>query len=400
MYQYFTERADTLEEAKQKVFSKYGPSAQIREHRTVTYGGFLGWFQKEAIEIAGYLKHDFTNPQQDRARLEEEKRKILQLAKEKNQAEEKKDDQLKAVLDEMKSLKSQLDKLPEKMQSPEVVIAKQEHPSLVRLQALLEDNEFSPPYVRMVMDRVRREFSLESLENFDLLEQSVVSWIAESIQVHEEKKTSRPRIFILVGPTGVGKTTTIAKLAAVYGLGFNGQDKLKLSMITIDNYRIGAKMQIESYGEIMGIPVTCVETFEALHQRIELDREVDMILVDTIGKSPKDFLRLAEMRQLLEACGQSSEVHLAVSATTKTKDIREIFQQFEPFGYQSVVVTKLDETSVVGNLLSLLWERGRPVSFITDGQSVPQDIQRASKVRLLKQLVGFSPDLIKKAAKE
>lgn len=400
MYQYFTERADTLEEAKNLVYTKYGPTAQIRDHRTITYGGFLGWFQKEAVEISGWLKHEISNPNSDKKRLEEEKLKILQLAREKAQAEDKKDEQLKAVLDEVKSLKTQLDKLPEKMQVPEVVVARQDHPSLLRIEALLEDNEFSPAYTRMVMDRLRKEFSLESLENFALVEAAVLGWISDHIQIYEEKRTGRPRIFILVGPTGVGKTTTIAKLAAIYGLGFNGQPKLKLSMITIDNYRIGAKMQIESYGEIMGIPVTCVETFEAMGQRIELDRDTDMILIDTIGKSPKDFVKLAEMRQLLEACGQASEVHLAVSATTKTKDIREIFQQFEPFGYQSVVLTKLDETSVVGNLLSLLWERSRPVSFLTDGQTVPQDIQRATKARLMKQLAGFSPELIKKAAKE
>jgi flagellar biosynthesis protein FlhF len=106
------------------------------------------------------------------------------------------------------------------------------------------------------------------------------------------------------------------------------------------------------------------------------------------------------MRRLLEGTGRSSEVHLAVSATTKTRDIREIFQQFEPFGYQSVVLTKLDETSVVGNLLSLLWEKQKPVSFLTDGQSVPQDIHRASKEKLLKPLVGFSPEHLKKALKE
>jgi flagellar biosynthesis protein FlhF len=106
------------------------------------------------------------------------------------------------------------------------------------------------------------------------------------------------------------------------------------------------------------------------------------------------------MRQLLEGAGRTTEVHLAVSATTKTKDLREIFQQFEPFGYQSVVLTKLDETSVVGNLLSLLWEKQKPVSFLTDGQAVPQDIQRASADRLLKPLLGFAPGQLELAGKE
>ncbi len=327
----------------------------------------------------------------EKAKLEEEKRKILAAAQAKA-AEDKKEEHIKIVLEEVKLLKKQLEELPEKLPESR---PSQEHPSLTRLTELLEDNDFSPAYIRMLLDRVKRECSMADLEDFDLLESRAVEWIAESLAIYEEQSAAKPRIFILVGPTGVGKTTTIAKLAAVYGLGVGGEKPQKLSMITIDNYRIGAKQQIESYGEIMEIPVTCVESFDALRQRVELDSQRDMILIDTIGKSPKDFLKLAEMRQLLEGCGRSSEVHLAVSATTKTKDIREIFQQFESFGYRSLVLTKLDETTVVGNLISLSWERQKPVSFYTDGQAVPQNIQRASKSFLLERLVGFRPENLK-----
>ena len=406
MYQYFTESGDSFQEAMDKIKTKYGASAQVLGHRTVTYGGFLGFFQKEGIEINGCIKHDSGAADRERAKIEEEKRRILAVAEASAQAkaqaqakaalEEKKEDQLKAVLDEVKALQEKLDKLPEKMPAPEASRAV-EHPTLAHLVAVLEDNDFSPAYIRRLVDRVRKETTVEALGDTDAVLARVRTWISEGIDVFQEKRTLKPRIFILVGPTGVGKTTTIAKLAAVYGLGFGGQERLKLSLITIDNYRIGAKMQIESYGEIMGIPVTCIESFDALKQRIELDSDKDMILIDTIGKSPKDFVKLAEMRQLLEGTGRPTEVHLAVSATTKTKDLKEIFQQFEPFGYQSVVLTKLDETSVVGNLLSLLWEKQKPVSFLTDGQSVPQDIQRASTERLMKPLLGFAPNIGKEA---
>jgi flagellar biosynthesis protein FlhF len=406
MYQYFTESGDSFQEAMDKIKTKYGASAQVLGHRTVTYGGFLGFFQKEGIEINGCIKHDSGAADRERAKIEEEKRRILAVAEANAQAkaqaqakaalEEKKEDQLKAVLDEVKALQEKLDKLPEKMPAPDLPRAT-EHPTLAHLLAVLEDNDFSPAYIRRLVDRVRKETTVDALGDTDAVLARVKTWIAEGIDVFQEKRSARPRIFILVGPTGVGKTTTIAKLAAVYGLGFGGQERLKLSLITIDNYRIGAKMQIESYGEIMGIPVTCIESYDALKQRIELDSDKDMILIDTIGKSPKDFVKLAEMRQLLEGTGRPTEVHLAVSATTKTKDLKEIFQQFEPFGYQSVVLTKLDETSVVGNLLSLLWEKQKPVSFLTDGQSVPQDIQRATTERLMKPLLGFAPNIGKEA---
>jgi len=103
-----------------------------------------------------------------------------------------------------------------------------------------------------------------------------------------------------------------------------------------------------------------VETFEDLRKTIALySQDVDLILVDTIGKSPRDNVKLAEMKQLLAACGSNAEVHLALAATTKSSDIREILQQFEPFNYRSVIVTKLDETIRIGNVVSALTERGK-----------------------------------------
>jgi len=394
MYQYFTETADTFQEAMEQIKLKYGSAAQVLGHRTVASGGFLGFFQREVIEVNGCIKHDAGAAERERAKIDEEKRKILALAEAKAaQAkaaqEDKKDDQLKAVLEGMKALEAKFEQLPAKL--PGTHDRSSDHPSIELVRAILEDNEFSPAYVRHLTDRLKKECTVEFLGDQDGVLELVRGWIADQVAVFPDRRAVKPRIFILVGPTGVGKTTTIAKLAAMYGLGFGGQPPQKLSLITIDNYRIGAKMQIETYGEIIGVPVTCVESLDAMRQRIELDSDKDLVLIDTIGKSPRDFVKLAEMRRLLEATGRPSEVHLAVSATTKTKDLREIFQQFEPFGYQSVVLTKLDETSVVGNLLSLLWEKQKPVSFLTDGQAVPQDIQRASPERLLKPLLGFAP---------
>jgi len=160
-------------------------------------------------------------------------------------------------------------------------------------------------------------------------------------------------------------------------------------ILTIDNYRIGAKQQIEIYGEIMGIPVAFAESPQDFKKYLDLYHDVDLVFVDTIGKSPKDFAKLGEMRELLRESGTGSSVHLALSATTKTSDIYEILRQFEPFNYQSVVLTKLDETTRIGNVVSVLFEKQKSISFVTDGQGVPQDIARASVVKLLTNLEGF-----------
>jgi len=120
--------------------------------------------------------------------------------------------------------------------------------------------------------------------------------------------------------------------------------------------------------------------------------EADLILVDTIGKSPRDAVKIDEMRTLLSACGDGAEVHLALSSTTKSADLKDIMTQFESFSYQSVVLTKLDETSRIGNLVSAIASRGIPLSYLTDGQTVPLDIAVASPMRLLSRLKGLEYD--------
>ena len=158
-----------------------------------------------------------------------------------------------------------------------------------------------------------------------------------------------PKILIIVGPTGVGKTTTIAKLAAIYGL----ENGTQVRLVTIDNYKIAAKKQIETYADIMQIPVSFTESKEDLEKIIRLYQDVNVILIDTIGKSPFDYDKLAEMQSILGACGSKSEIHLAISATTKIADIEEIMHQFEPFKYKAVIITKIDETSKIGNVIVL-----------------------------------------------
>jgi flagellar biosynthesis protein FlhF len=155
-------------------------------------------------------------------------------------------------------------------------------------------------------------------------------------------------------------------------------------VLTIDSYRIGALQQIQKYGEIMNIPVHPVETAADMRKQLDIHHDADFIFVDTIGKSPNDITKLAEVNQLVRSAG--GEVHLALSATTKRSDIGEILRQFEPFNYQAVVVTKLDETGSVGGIISALKEKHKSVSFVTDGQRVPQDIERAKIESFLTRL--------------
>jgi flagellar biosynthesis protein FlhF len=369
--QYFTEQGPSQSEVINRIRLKYGERAKILTHKTIRYGGFLGMFSREGIEITGYISQD---PGKIRKLdIETEKRKILESVKG--------EQTLQKVLEEIKSIKSKLD--DEATGHPEL------HPSIEKIEQILVENDFSYTFVKRIVERLKRDLSLDDLEDFRVVQDVVAEWIGESISIYRDEQKSHPRIIILVGPTGVGKTTTIAKLAAVFGLGGNGMPTKQVRMLTIDNYRIGAKKQIETYGEIMGIPVSYVETYQDLQQKMALYQDADIILIDTIGKSPKDYVKLAEMRELLDACGTQTEVYLTMSVCTKVSDIQEIMQQFEPFNYNAVVLTKLDETMRVGNIISVLNEKGKPLAYYTDGQVVPQDIEKASVMRLLMTLEGI-----------
>jgi flagellar biosynthesis protein FlhF len=384
--EYFTETAESHSKAIDKVKAKYGDAARILMHKSVRIPGLFGIFPRDGVEVQGYVQNERPAPApREKLDLEEEKRKIIAQAKS-DQAVQ----QFQQMAKDIQAIKERIESVPGAAERE-----KAEHESLRRVGELLDQNDFSAELRDALLSRARKEFSLEDLEDFFKVQDRVLEWIGELIEIYKEprREPGRPRVMALVGPTGVGKTTTIAKLAATFSVQGNGQRQPRVRIVSIDNYRIGARQQMETYAEIMRVPFSSVETFEDLRKTVDMHREdADVLLVDTIGKSPKDAVKLAEMKEILAACGPEAEPHLAMSAGTKAADMAEIMRQFEPFAYKSVVVTKLDETMHVGNIVSALKERGRSVSFLTTGQRVPVDIERATVMRFLLSLEGFRVD--------
>ncbi|MDR2210286.1 MAG: flagellar biosynthesis protein FlhF [Spirochaetaceae bacterium] len=377
---YFTEQGKTHSECLEKIRARYGSGAKVLLERTLRKGGFFGIGSYEEVEMTGTYGYA---PAPD---LETAKRQVLAAA-----GKAAPDAALQSVLKELRSLHEKLD---HRVNETPPVQGIREHPSLQRLEEDLQANDFSPAFIRGMVERARREFPLDSLDNYEDVQKRALLWIAERITLYQEPDVKKkPRIILLVGPTGVGKTTTIAKLGALYGNRTGGQWQHSVRMITLDNYRIGGKHQIEKYGEIMEIPVSAVENYETLRKTLALYREkIDFVLVDTIGKSPRNYGELGDMKAILDACPAKAEPHLCIAASTKSSDIKEILRQFEPFKYRAVIITKLDETTGTGNVISALAEEGKSISFITTGQTVPPDIERASVLSLLRNLEGFTVD--------
>ena len=188
---------------------------------------------------------------------------------------------------------------------------------------------------------------------------------------------------VLVGPTGVGKTTTIAKLAGKLSL----IDKKKVGLITVDTYRIGAVEQLKTYAEIMNIPFKVVITMKEMSEAVKSMEDCDVVLIDTTGRSSKNSMQISELRAFIEKA-EPDYISLVISSITKNRDINIILEGYKELNYNDIIITKLDETSVYGSLYNIERMSNKPIRFITTGQNVPDDIKNPSKEEIVKFIFG------------
>ncbi|MBZ4682581.1 MAG: flagellar biosynthesis protein FlhF [Fusobacteriaceae bacterium] len=185
------------------------------------------------------------------------------------------------------------------------------------------------------------------------------------------------KFLMLVGPTGVGKTTSCAKIVAN-----NWRNEKEVAFITADTYRLEAVSQIKAYANIMRVPVEVVKRPEDLIKAVEKFKDKDIVLMDTAGRSPKNREQMEELKEYVESIGSEIEVVLVMSATSKLKVLYETIEKFKYIGFSSIIFTKIDETSSVGSILTIMKKYNIPISFITTGQTVPDDIEIATKEKL------------------
>ncbi|MEB3328840.1 MAG: flagellar biosynthesis protein FlhF [Candidatus Sericytochromatia bacterium] len=190
------------------------------------------------------------------------------------------------------------------------------------------------------------------------------------------------KIVALIGPTGVGKTTTIAKLAANFAL----SRQTEMALLTIDTYRVAAIEQLKTYGDIIGLPVDVVLTPQSLKEALKTHQDKGLILIDTAGRSPYNRLHINELRSFLDV-DPRVETHLVLSATTRLADLKQIVKHFASTGVDRLIFSKTDETDILGGVVSIAHETGLPVSYVTTGQSVPDDIMVAEGPALARMLV-------------
>ncbi|MGM0488105.1 MAG: flagellar biosynthesis protein FlhF [Planctomycetota bacterium] len=258
--------------------------------------------------------------------------------------------------------------------------------SLFMLFADLIDAELSEELARELVERLRQGAAAGDIEDAVLLRARVARMIEEEIDVTGPIRVTpgERRLVALVGPTGVGKTTTIAKLAGNFHL----RDRHRIGLITVDTYRIAAVEQLRTYADIIDLPMEVVSTPREMRQAVDRLSDLDLVLLDTAGRSPRDEVKIQELKSMLVEA-DPDDVYLVLSSVNSLENMKKTTKQFGDVGITSLVLTKLDEASGLGNLVPLLRGCRLPLSYVTNGQNVPDDIEPADRRRLTRAMLNL-----------
>ena len=258
--------------------------------------------------------------------------------------------------------------------------------TLFQLFSELIDAELNEELATQFIEQLRNGSSAVDLRDAQPLRRRLVQLVEQEIRVAKPISVTpgQCRLVALVGPTGVGKTTTIAKLAANFHL----RDQRQVGLITVDTYRIAAVEQLRTYADIIDLPMEVVSTPKEMHSAIDRLADLDLILMDTAGRSPRDDVRIQELRAIL-AEANADEVQLVLSSVSSNASLKKSAQQFAKVGTTSLVLTKLDEATGLGNLIPLFRSCELPISYLTNGQNVPHDIESADAAKLARIILGM-----------
>jgi flagellar biosynthesis protein FlhF len=388
-------RAPTYKEAVVNAKMELGSDVYIIARKEVKEGGFLGLFRNIMTEITVAK-----NEENDRKKIQQSTQQEKGPSSTVSNTESNQGNSItpvtgsgsgkgqtntqgdNAVMNELMEIKRQLKQV---LQDHERDNRGEETGSLQVLLEQLRENDFSEDYINKLEQKFETELSLKDVQQQEKLQEKIRIHILDSIDTSGplEVGKNKPRVVVLVGPTGVGKTTTIAKLAASFGV----LQKKKVELLTIDSYRIAAIEQLGKYAELMQLPFAVINSREEFKNAV-MNSKAEMILVDTVGRSPKNNLGLAELRDILDGVKSEMDVHLVLSATTKYRDAIDIVIRFNQLMYGKIIITKLDETNTIGPLLSVL-NSEKKLSYFTTGQSVPDDIEIACKEKLY-DMIAFT----------
>lgn len=292
---------------------------------------------------------------------------------------------LEEKLDNLHSLLEQQLQRPEEEREEEETASEIEKFMKILYNTMI-DNEVSEKYANQIIDEIEKNVKPNMPFDYALTNvyQKMILKFGKPLVITQAQKG--PKMIFFIGPTGVGKTTTIAKIASKYIV----DEKKKIVLITSDTFRIGAAEQLRTYAGILEVPFRVVYTPEEIEQTIKDFSTYDYIFVDTSGHSYQNAEQKKSTEDILHSVDglAEKEVFLVLSATTKYKDLLKIVDTYTKFTDYKLVFTKLDETDTVGNLLNIKLHTGAALSYVTCGQNVPDDLEEFNPQKTVKQLLG------------
>lgn len=369
--------AATVDEAKIKIKKEFGDRARIIKVVDVSKKGFFGIGKKPKVKVL------ISVSEVDLLKKFKENMGIRTVVTKENDQNSFKNSvgniPVTHIIEKLNLIEDELKIISNKSKDDDL------HSNLNQVKQILKENEFFDDFIDGVVESIKLNLPYSKIEERVEVHRYVYNYIKDRIRVKDTfaKDENSKRVVVLIGPTGVGKTTTIAKIAA------NAiREKIKVELLTIDGYRIGAKEQLAKYAEYMKTPMAGVEDNLELQKILDLS-DAELVLIDTIGRSANDEMNLVKMKQLLKIARHKVEFVLTISASTKAKEVKNIFKSFDIFEYDSIIVTKLDESDTIGAILNVAIDKGCSIRYFTSGQKVPNDIEKATVYNTMDKVKGL-----------
>lgn len=365
---------NNMNEAMNRIRYELGKDAVIISQRKIKKPGFRGIFSPKVMEVTAAIDNNKASIETDMQSSIDAIKKAMET---KVPIKDKEENSFENLL---KSRESSNNDLFKEMQEMKEMILKINnssnenisHKSEIELN--LEKNDLNEELIKTII--ARANVIEENLSEDEKIKRAIEGMISLA-------DIKMEGVIVLAGPTGVGKTTTIAKMAGRLAL----IERKRVGLITIDTYRIGAIEQLNTYADIMNIPFKSVFSVKEMESALESMKDCDVILIDTTGRSSKNVMQIAELNSFIQKIS-TNNIHLVISATTKDKDISSIVQGYNTLNFNSVIITKLDETTTYGSILNILQCAGKPLSFVTTGQNVPDDFRKINVDEVIDLILG------------
>lgn len=371
-------QAKTMTDAMVKIKEELGQDAVILNSKKVEKGGFMGMFTRKNVEVIAAIDPDQPKKQSTNGNtvVKEKKHGGNTRSRQRNGMENPDTRKLTREIDEMKKMIQAMQSMPHASSGTE------DYPGpLADVNHLLMDQEILDLHRLEIMKKLLKRWYQENGEAQP--EQVITKWLHNEL---EQSLVHLPfggfdydkKYLNLVGPTGVGKTTTVAKIAAHAVL----KDKKKVAFITTDTFRIAAIEQLKTYAKLLHIPLEVAYSIDDFQYAVDKFKDYDFVIIDSAGRNFRNRLYVEQLKQLIDFNDQM-ETHLVLSATAKYRDMLTIIDQFSLITIHKLIFSKLDETDSVGFMYNAMRDHQIGASFITTGQNVPDDIEEASREQII-----------------